>query len=225
MIEHYLYSDGDKTIDIQFSENEFKKLKTPKIEELPERDKFNYPRLVVKYSTITDKQIPLIEDYSLVYDSDAADYDVIMIAIDGNNTYHIFYGNMDTVIYHCLNFNFKELTYIVGSNITIYYYGKYFAGDRDDSQADTCFTIRGTDPNYGTKYIVMGNYNSLEDAAIAYQDVKDEFEYSFIKETGYGNNRKVYNIVLEFADTLTAAQDKVNNLINRGYNEVRISYV
>lgn len=224
MIEHYLYADNDKTIDIQLSENEFNKLKTPDINLLPERDEFNFPRLVVKYNAEEDKQIPLIEDYTLVYDLEAPDDDVIMTAVDGNNTYHVFYGNMDTVIYHCLNTNFKELTFIVGTDITIYYYGKYFAGNKDDSEANRCFTIRGNDPNYGTKYIVMGNFNSLEDAAIAYQDVKDDFEYSFIKEVTYGANRKMYNIVLEFADTLTAAQDKVNDLIAKGYGEVRISY-
>lgn len=235
MIEHYVYPEGDnpeeKFLAIQLNKKEYESFQLKDYEELPKEKSVSYPRLVIGADRFISSFV--IED-GVIQDYDFADaVKVIAVGCQDYPTdmYDIFYGtNLDTIVYYCRRLNYKTLEVIYYTNSEnddpfIEYYGELLAGTQKNIKHEyTVMTSFANDPGKGSKYISVGNFTSLEDAGIEARNLQDKFPNAFVREYGQDPYR-FYNVILGRSETISGAQELIEDARKKGIEDARISYV
>lgn len=235
MIEHYVYPEGDnpeeKFLAIQLSKKEYESFQLKDYEELPKEKSVSYPRLVIGADRFISTFV--IED-GAIQDYDFTDaVKVIAVGYQDYPTemYQIFYGtNLDTIVYYCRRLNYKTLEVIYYTNSEsddpfIEYYGELLAGTQKNIKHEyTVMTNFANDPGKGSKYISVGNFTSLEDAGIEARNLQDKFSNAFVREYGQDPYR-FYNVILGRSETISGAQELIEDARKKGIEDARISYV
>lgn len=235
MIEHYVYPEGDnpeeKFLAIQLSKKEYESFQLKDYEELPKEKSVSYPRLVIGADRFISSFV--IED-GAIQDYDFADaVKIIAVGYQDYPTemYNIFYGtNLDTIVYYCRRINYKTLEVIYYTNNEndtpfIEYYGELLGGTQKNIKHEyTVMTSFANDPGKGSKYISVGNFTSLEDAGIEARNLQDKFPNAFVREYGQDPYR-FYNVILGKSETISGAQELIEEAREKGIEDARISYV
>lgn len=235
MIEHYVYPEGnnskEKILAIQFNSKEYNSLQFKDYADLPKEYSVSYPRLVIGASHFISTFV--IED-GAIQDYDFQDA-VSILAVGHQdspiNTYNIFYGfNLDSIVYYCRKMNYSSLEVIYYSNSEedspfIEYYGTMLAGTHKNSEKEYRIMINySSDAGKSKKYIVLGNYSSLEDAGIKAREMQELYPNAFVRELGQEPHR-FYNVILGQSETISGAQELLDEAIEKGVEDARISYV
>lgn len=225
MNETYIYQDSgrDKIISIALTEKEKSTEEKVEVNTLPDKDIFYYPHLVLTFKDEIKYETAL-KDGELL-DVTMPDFEKVLLitytSTYGYNKYTVLYGDIDSVLYYAKRTNCDSAVLYTSELNNIYYYGKSILNKKENSEEKYALTFNGYSSSNGTKYIIDGNYSSPVDASIEYQNIdKEKFPYAFIRELGSGNF-KSYCIVLDFANTLIEAQDKLDD-IRSEYSEARI---
>ena len=235
MIEHYVYPEGDnpeeKFLSIQLNKKEYESIQLKDYEELPKEKSVSYPRLVIGADRFISSFV--IED-GAIQDYNFADaVKVIAVGYQDYPTemYQIFYGtNLDTIVYYCRRLNYKTLEVIYYTNSEsddpfIEYYGELLAGTQKNIKHEyTVMTSFANDPGKGSKYISVGNFSSLEDAGIEARNLQNKFPNAFVREYGQDPYR-FYNVILGKSETISGAQELIEEAREKGIEDARISYV
>lgn len=235
MIEHYVYPEGDnpeeKFLAIQLNKKEYETIQLKEYEELPKEKSVSYPRLVIGADRFISSFV--IED-GAIQDYDFADaVKIIAVGYQDYPTemYNIFYGtNLDTIVYYCRRLNYKTLEVIYYANNEndapfIEYYGELLGETQKNVKHEyTVMTSFANDPGKGSKYISVGNFTSLEDAGIEARNLQDKFPNAFVREYGQDPYR-FYNIILGKSETISGAQELIEEAREKGIEDARISYV
>lgn len=235
MIEHYIYPEGDnpkeKFLAIQLNKKEYDSFQLKDSEELPKEKSVSYPRLVIGANRFISSFV--IED-GAIQDYDFTDaVKVIAVGYQDYPTemYQIFYGtNLDTIVYYCRRLNYKTLEVIYYTNNEsddpfIEYYGELLGGTQKNIKHEyTVMTSFANDPGKGSKYISVGNFSSLEDAGIEARNLQDKFSNAFVREYGQDPYR-FYNVILGKSETISGAQELIEEAREKGIEDARISYV
>lgn len=235
MIEHYVYPEGDnpeeKFLSIQLNKKEYESIQLKDYEELPKEKSVSYPRLVIGVDRFISSFV--IED-GAIQDYDFADaVKVIAVGYQDYPTemYQIFYGtNLDTIVYYCRRLNYKTLEVIYYTNSEsddpfIEYYGELLGGTQKNIKHEyTVMTSFANDPGKGSKYISVGNFSSLEDAGIEARNLQNKFPNAFVREYGQDPYR-FYNVILGKSETISGAQELIEEAREKGIEDARISYV
>lgn len=235
MIEHYVYPEGDnpeeKFLSIQLNKKEYESFQLKEYEELPKEKSVSYPRLVIGADRFISSFV--IED-GAIQDYDFADaVKIIAVGYQDYPTemYNIFYGtNLDTIVYYCRRLNYKTLEVIYYTNNEndapfIEYYGELLGRTQKNIKHEyTVMTSFANDPGKGSKYISVGNFTSLEDAGIEARNLQDKFPNAFVREYGQDPYR-FYNVILGRSETISGAQELIEEARKKGIEDARISYV
>ena len=235
MIEHYIYPEGDnpkeKFLAIQLNKKEYDSFQLKDFKELPKEKSVSYPRLVIGADRFISTFV--IED-GAIQDYDFEDA-VKVIAIGYQDypteTYDISYGShIDTIVYYCRRLNYTSLEIIYYTNSEsddpfIEYYGELLAGTQKNIEHKyNVLTSFANDPGKGNKYISIGNFTSLEDAGIEARNLQEKFPNAFVREYGQ-NPHRFYSVILGRAETISGAQELIEDAREKGIEDARISYV
>ena len=235
MIEHYIYPEGDnpeeKFLAIQLNKKEYESFQLKDYKELPKEKSVSYPRLVIGADRFISSFVienGAIQDYDFI---DAVKVIAVGYQDYPTEMYNIFYGtNLDTIVYYCRRLNYKTLEVIYYTNNEsddsfIEYYGELLAGTQKNIKHEyTVMTSFANDPGKGSKYVSIGNFTSLEDAGIEARNLQDKFPNAFVREYGQDPYR-FYNVILGRSETISGAQELIEDAREKGIEDARISYV
>lgn len=235
MLEHYVYPEGnnlkEKILTVQFYKKEYESLQFKEYADLPKQYSVSYPRLVIGaphfISTFVIEN-GTIQEYDF---SDAVSILAVGYLDSPMNMYNIFYGsNIDNIVYYCRKMNYKSLEVIYYSNSEednpfIEYYGILLAGTHKNTEKEYEVMVSySNDAGKSKKYIALGNYSSLEDAGIKARELQELYPNAFVRELGQEPHR-VYNVILGQSETISGAQDLLDEASEKGVEDARISYV
>lgn len=235
MIEHYIYPEGnnskEKVLTIQFDSKEYNSLQFKDYADLPKNYSVSYPRLVIGAPHFISTFV--IEDGAIQeYDfSDAVSILAIGYQDNPMNIYNLFYGsNLDSIVYYCRKMNYKSLEVIYYANSEkdnpfIEYYGMMLAGTHKNPEKEYNIMVSySNDAGKSKKYIALGNYSSLEDAGIKAREMQGLYPNAFVRELGQEPHR-FYNVILGQSETISGAQELLDEALEKGVEDARISYV
>lgn len=221
MFEHYIYMSQEKFLTIEMLQRDYDSGYHTTIDMLPISSQFNYPTLIISHSDKEPQSIILLDNGEIVDYNVEERSDYLVIAYKDYPQKQIFimyYDNLDTLVYYCKNNNFNSAFLFDAQDLSIYYNKVHFAGN--EKMQKYVYAFNAPLSQRKNVYVSIGNYATPMDASIDYRKIVSDYPYAFV----INNNGNNYSIVLSVSPTLSGAQDIIESIRKKGYEDARITF-